>query len=68
MVSPFFDIRFSVFLNKKAIFRFLLFACLIHTPHRFTSVKGRNSEGKRRVAEVFGRVFILTGIFIKGGY
>ena len=22
----------------------------------------------RRVAEVFGRVFVLTGIFIKGGY
>ena len=25
-------------------------------------------DAPRRVAEVFGRVFVLTGIFIKGGY
>ena len=35
---PYFDIRFSVFINKKAVSCFLLFACLIARPQHFTSV------------------------------
>ena len=35
---PYFDIRFSDFINKKAVSRFLLFLCLIPRPHHFTSV------------------------------
>ena len=35
---PYFDIQFSVFINKKAVSRFLLFACLIPRPHHFSSV------------------------------
>ena len=33
-----FDVQVSVFVNKKAVIRFLLFACLVPRPLHFTSV------------------------------
>ena len=35
---PFYDIRYTVFINKKAVFRFLLFACLVPRPRCFGSL------------------------------
>ena len=42
---------------------------LLLMPTRVVKEKVRRGEmGSRPVTEVFGRVFVLTGIFIKGGY